>query len=318
MNWVDLVIITFIIYFLVVGYFQGFLKQFIDLTGLILSFFFAIKFYSQLAHFIGTRFNLPLSFAGVVGFFLAWFVFRVIYFFISTFAYKRIPENVKESKYNRFGGGAPALVRGVVTAAILLILLMVLPIPTKARDDISNSKIGGSLVNHFAAVDNYLEKQFGGAINDTLTFLTVKPEGDETTDLGFKTDKVSVDTVSENRMLDMVNQERTSRGLNKLVMDQKLQDLARAHCKDMFEKGYFSHTDKSGKSPFDRMHDAGINFLVAGENLALAPNVDIAHNGLMNSPGHRANILTADFGKVGIGVIDGGVYGKMFAQEFTD
>jgi uncharacterized protein YkwD len=73
-----------------------------------------------------------------------------------------------------------------------------------------------------------------------------------------------------------------------------------------------------GKDPFARMEDAGIKFLVAGENLALAPNVDLAHEGLMNSPGHRANILTAEFGKVGIGCIDGGQYGKMFSQEFTD
>jgi uncharacterized protein YkwD len=38
----------------------------------------------------------------------------------------------------------------------------------------------------------------------------------------------------------------------------------------------------------------------------------------MNSPGHRANILGADYGKVGIGIIDGGVYGRMFVQEFSN
>lgn len=318
MNWVDLVIIVFILYFLVMGYFQGFLRQAIDLMGLILSFLFAVKFYSELAKFINTHFNLPLSFAGIVGFFIAWFVFRLIYYFASGLAYKKIPENIKESKYNRFGGGAPALIKGVVMAAILLILIMVLPIPTSYRDTISNSKIGGNLVKNSSNVESYLEKQFGGTINDTLTFLTVKQESEETTNLGFKTSKVSVDTASENRMLELVNQERTSRGLKALVMDKKLQEVARAHSKDMFENGYFSHTSLDGKSPFDRMHSAGITFFAAGENLALAPNVDIAHDGLMNSPGHRANILTAEFGKVGIGVIDGGVYGKMFSQEFTD
>ena len=163
-----------------------------------------------------------------------------------------------------------------------------------------------------------MQKEFGGAVNDTLNFIAVKPEGGETTSLGFKSTKNSVDELSENKMLGLVNDERTSRGLKPLQMDKKLQGVARAHSKDMLEKGYFSHTSQDGKSPFDRMHDAGITFLVAGENLALAPDVDIAHNGLMNSPGHRANILTADFGKVGIGVIDVGVYGKMFSQEFTD
>ncbi|MEO5953203.1 MAG: CAP domain-containing protein, partial [Chloroflexia bacterium] len=67
-----------------------------------------------------------------------------------------------------------------------------------------------------------------------------------------------------------------------------------------------------------RMDTAGITYRTAGENLALAPSLDIAHEGLMNSPGHRANILNADFGRVGIGVLDGGVYGKMFVQEFRD
>ncbi len=86
----------------------------------------------------------------------------------------------------------------------------------------------------------------------------------------------------------------------------------------MFEKGYFSHENLEGKSPFDRMEAAGIIFKVAGENLAYAATVDLAHNGLMRSPGHRANILEVDFGTVGIGVIDGGIYGKMFTQNFTN
>jgi uncharacterized protein YkwD len=38
----------------------------------------------------------------------------------------------------------------------------------------------------------------------------------------------------------------------------------------------------------------------------------------MNSPGHRANILSANFGRIGIGVIDGGIYGEIFCQEFKD
>ena len=66
------------------------------------------------------------------------------------------------------------------------------------------------------------------------------------------------------------------------------------------------------------MERYNIKFSAAGENLALAPNVSLAHQGLMNSPGHRANIMSGDFGKVGIGVVDGGIYGEMFVQEFTD
>jgi uncharacterized protein YkwD len=66
------------------------------------------------------------------------------------------------------------------------------------------------------------------------------------------------------------------------------------------------------------MRAAGIQFVVAGENLAYAPNVDIAQRGLMNSPGHRANILRPEFGHVGIGVIRSAAEGSMFTQDFTN
>jgi uncharacterized protein YkwD len=66
------------------------------------------------------------------------------------------------------------------------------------------------------------------------------------------------------------------------------------------------------------MKDAHVQFKSAGENLALAQTMEIAHRNLMNSPGHRANILQTAFGRVGIGIMDGGFYGLMVSQEFRD
>jgi uncharacterized protein YkwD len=119
-------------------------------------------------------------------------------------------------------------------------------------------------------------------------------------------------------MFKMVNTERVQHGLAPVFFDAKLRAVARAHSDDMFKRGYFSHYTPEGLSPFDRMKNANIEFLSAGENLALAPTTELAMQGLMNSPGHRANILSPSFGKIGIGVIDGGIYGKMYSQEFTD
>ncbi len=68
----------------------------------------------------------------------------------------------------------------------------------------------------------------------------------------------------------------------------------------------------------DRMREANVRFVDAGENLALAPTVQVAHRGLMNSPGHRANILYPQFGRVGIGIMDGGIRGLMISQEFRN
>lgn len=66
------------------------------------------------------------------------------------------------------------------------------------------------------------------------------------------------------------------------------------------------------------MRESEVRFRTAGENLALAPSVPIAHTGLMNSPGHRANILQSGFGRVGIGILDGGKRGLMVTQNFRN
>ena len=122
----------------------------------------------------------------------------------------------------------------------------------------------------------------------------------------------------EQKMLKLVNAERIKAGLKPLQTDIKLIRLARLKAQDMITKNYFAHTSPTYGSPFDMMKGAGVTYYYAGENLAGAPSVDIAHTNLMNSPGHRANILNANFNKIGLGVISGGPYGKMFVQMFTD
>jgi uncharacterized protein YkwD len=95
-------------------------------------------------------------------------------------------------------------------------------------------------------------------------------------------------------------------------------EVARRHSVDMFARGYFSHVTPEGRSPFDRMNESGVAYRTAGENLALAPTLTIAHTGLMNSPGHRANILRPEFGRLGIGIVDGGARGLMVTQNFRN
>ena len=119
-------------------------------------------------------------------------------------------------------------------------------------------------------------------------------------------------------MLDLVNQERTTRGLKPVKADPQLTEVGRMHSQDMFSRGYFSHYTPEGKDPFDRMKASHVHFLSAGENLALGQTLMICHEGLMNSPGHRANILNPSFGRLGIGILDGGVYGLMISQEFRN
>lgn len=123
-------------------------------------------------------------------------------------------------------------------------------------------------------------------------------------------------TAEEQQMVTLVNQERTKNGLKPLIVDSSVVKVARVKAQDMVNNRYFSHTSPTYGSPFDMLKQFGVTFRAAGENLAGNQSVTAAHTALMNSPGHRANILNASYTHIGIGIANGSQYGKIFVQMF--
>lgn len=107
----------------------------------------------------------------------------------------------------------------------------------------------------------------------------------------------------EQQLFDLTNAARVRHGLNALKWEPVVAGTARKHSVDMADHDYFSHENLHGKSPFDRMADDGVKFRGAGENLAYGQSSSIfAHEGLMNSIGHRENILLDGYSHLGTGV----------------
>lgn len=126
-------------------------------------------------------------------------------------------------------------------------------------------------------------------------------------------------TADEATMVKLVNQERTKAGLKPLEVDLRLVQTARAKSQDMVKNNYFSHTSPTYGTPYQQMKAAGITgySVLGGENIAGNSSVQNAHTSLMNSAGHRANILDPRYTHIGIGIVDGGPYGKMITQHFA-
>jgi uncharacterized YkwD family protein len=120
----------------------------------------------------------------------------------------------------------------------------------------------------------------------------------------------------EETMLRLVNQERTSRKLAALSVDAPLSQVAEVKSQDMVNSKYFSHQSPTYGSPFEMMKQFGISYRTAGENIACNQTVEAAHKALMESTGHRENILSTQFTHIGIGIVNGGSCGKMFTQQF--
>lgn len=324
-NFLDLVIILVILFYVREGYTLGFTLAFFDLVSFIIAFIAALKFYSWIAGFFILFFGMPLGLANALAFFLVAFISEIIMALLSRRIVHYLPglphgSRVQKtfSSFNHWLGIFPGMISAFIIISFLLSVIVTFPSSPFIKQAVNNSVIGAKLVDNTSELESVLNKIFGGALNETLNFLTVEPKSTQTIKLHFTVPNGTVDEKAEQEMFAKVNTERVTAGLEKMTFDDKLRDLARAHSNDMFQRGYFSHYTPEGLSPFDRMEKAGISYQYAGENLALAPSTPLAMQGLMNSPGHRANILNANFHKVGIGVIDGGIYGKMYTQEFTN
>ncbi len=122
-------------------------------------------------------------------------------------------------------------------------------------------------------------------------------------------------TALETYFLKLVNASRAEAGVKLLGFDAELVDAAGRHSDWMVAQDVFSHTGVNGSSPFDRMKASGYSYTTAGENIAYIAgsraavldesDVQQLHTNLMNSPGHRANLLNANFTEIGIGLTQG-------------
>ena len=121
----------------------------------------------------------------------------------------------------------------------------------------------------------------------------------------------------EQQVLDLTNAERTKAGLSPLKLNTELSNVARVKSQDMRDNKYFDHNSPTYGSPFDMMQKFGIKFTAAGENIAAGQTTPQAVvTGWMNSPGHRQNILNANYTEIGVGYAAGGSYGHYWTQEF--
>lgn len=316
MTWLDVVIILIVALYALLGWRRGFLFVLTDLLRLSLSLLLALLLYRYVAtmlEIIGLREALL---ANVLAFIIIFFIADTVYWLAVRRPLRRVPERVVRSAPNRVAGVVLGTAKGLLISALLLLVLTLVP-GLMGEAAIEDSAIAEPMLGAGSRLERMVTTALPDDLREGLTFITTPPEDEETVDIPVRTD-IRIDSEAEARMLEMINAERREHGLRPLEMDPELRDVARKHSRDMFQRGFFSHVNPDGENPFDRMREEGIRFGTAGENLAMAPTVRIAHEGLMQSPGHRANILNRSFGKVGIGVYASSGYNKVFTQVFTN
>jgi uncharacterized protein YkwD len=144
--------------------------------------------------------------------------------------------------------------------------------------------------------------QCGSAASNELVLPARKPNG--------QGERFADGNDAETQLLALLNSDRVRAGLPPLASDARLVQVARAHSADMRARGFVGHVSPTTGSAADRIKRANVTAQLVLENVARAYSPAEAQRGLMDSPGHRANILNRDATHVGIGVaISDGVGG---------
>ncbi len=308
--------------YIATGIRRGFVMGVLDLLGMVISLGAGALGYHQLSALIPRAVQVPAAAATLAAFLILVLLAQLLYSIIVNFVFRFTRPSLlflgPMAVVDRLLGAIPGAVKGLIFATLLLIPFAFFPMMPQLSTAIERSDLASRLVVTAVDAAPGMESLVGQDLNDGFSFLT-PPQTEEEVKLNFgMLGKLEADPADEEKMLEMVNAERKKAGLEPLQMDAELQKVARAHSLEMFQMGYFAHNSPISGTPFDRMRAAGIRFVVAGENLAYAPNVQIAEEGLMNSPAHRANILRPEFRKIGIGIIKSQFRGSMFSQEFTN
>jgi uncharacterized membrane protein required for colicin V production len=317
MNIVDFGILVVIGIFAIGGLKRGFLLGIVDVLTFALSLVVGAKLSAALAQPIH-EFGFPLPLASGMGFFVAGVI---------SFAILGLAAKILLFPLGSFGAGTPlawvnsilgllpGAFRGLALAALGLLLIAAVPRELGARQYLAGSQLALPIAEAGRqALDDGLR---WAGIDPSSLGLPSEVIAGGGTDLPFSgvTD-LRVDVEAEQELLELVNEERARAGLDPLQPNDALAEVGRQHGREMFSYGYFSHESPISGTPADRLNSAGLDYPLQGENIALASTAVLAHEGLMNSPAHRANILNPGFTRVGISVLRSVDHGLMVTQEF--
>jgi len=304
------------------GYRTGFIGTAYGLATWVVSFAAAVVFQEPASQLV-QKLGLSPATARPIGFVVVLILVEALFTVTGYLAVNPVVRRVHALSHwaelsDKVLGIFPSVARSLFVMGIVLSAVVVSPVSPDLKAAVEQSRLSRALIERVSEIQPQLAR-LSGQLGDNVPLFVTKLGEDQTEDLkNILPDNLTLapDPAAEQQMFDLVNEERTNAGLKPLVWDDRLLPVARQHSEEMFKLKYFSHQSPVSGSPFDRLKAANVTYAKAGENLAYAQSVTIAHRGLMDSPAHRANILDTTFTRVAIGVVYAGSYGRMFTQMF--
>jgi uncharacterized protein YkwD/uncharacterized membrane protein required for colicin V production len=320
---IDAILVALLILVAVRGWFRGLVREAMDLLGLVLGIILAFRFGSAVGGLIEGMSGISADAARLIGGAILLAATGVAAALIARVVGPRV-RWPGLNLIDRAGGATLALGWGAFAAVVLLSLAVILPMPAAVGRQLDGSAFTRFLTDPAGAPQRVFRGLAGDRVVEALLNLhelvgerRLIVEGDESVALTpADAGDLQHDEAAATEVFDLLNRARVDAGVDPLAWSPALALVAQGHAVEMYLEGYFSHRSPTTGTVGDRLEAAGITYLVAGENLALAATVTEVHTGLMESPGHRENMLRPEFRRVGVGVVSGPL-GLMTVEVFT-
>ena len=320
---IDLAIGAALALLVIRGWYRGFVREALDLAGLVLGIVVAFRFSPLVGDVLADMTGISEDSARFVAGALL-FLAVGIGAAIAARALEHRARLPGLNLINRAWGAGIAAAWGLFVSTLLLSLLTVLPMPSAVSTELEDSAVTRALTDPEGAPQQVFERLSGDGMMQTVLNLreaigarrAVVEEGDAITFPPASPDRLAPDPDSARDVFDLLNRARVEAGLDPLAWSDALAEVGADHAYEMYLTGVFAHRSDTTGTAADRLDAAGVSYLTAGENLALAATPAGVHRGLMGSPGHRANILRREYRRAGVAVIDGPL-GLMTVQVFT-
>ncbi|MEX2323992.1 MAG: CvpA family protein [Acidimicrobiia bacterium] len=319
---IDLFFIVLLGALAVRGWTRGFVREFVDIVGLVLGIILSFRLAPIVGGVVSAMSGLSTDGGRLVAGVLVFAAAIVGLVLIGRTVDRRLGVGVLGTA-DAAGGSTIAVLWGVFLLTVCLTVAAVVPLPERVDAWVRGSSMSRVLTDPNGAPQQAFARLAGDRI--VLSLLSLQEVlgerrviigPDDTIEIPpAHPDDLAPDPISADDVYQRLNRARVDEGLDPLAWSDALAEVGEGHAYDMYLNGFFSHTSPTTGSLVDRLRAAGLTYRVAGENLALAATPEEVHDGLMDSPGHRANIVGDGYRRVGIAVVSGRL-GLMTVQVF--
>lgn len=304
------------------GWLRGFVRELLDLAGLVLGVALAFRLSGPIGDFLADRFDVTPEWARL-GAGIALFVLVGAALAVAASLLGKVMRLPGLNLANRVAGAAFAGAWGLTLVLLAVALLRALPSPPAVDEALDGSRVVRVLASPDSPSQQAFQRLVGDRVLDTVLALEpvfgtqrlVLDRDDRAEIAAASADEVSLEAGQAARVYEFLNEERVASGREPLAWSEGLAVAAEGHAREMYLSGYVSHVSPITGTVVDRVASAGFRLAVVGENLALAADARAVHDGLLGSESHRATMLDPRFDRVGIAAVRGPL-GLMVVEVF--